>query len=226
MKRFFLVLCMFLSLTLTLSGCDCSSKKDIDYLNYVSELRSNVYQGKSQDYNLKASYGYKEFPYINDGKIGKKQEILTFELLDITNLDITYFLTFSHNECNYEKQFVLNNHQSVLTCEVEIKDFNTQNFTVSVGTLNEKQAVVLKSIVPDKSLDYKGAINSLIKNQPSLLEGYKNQDGEFCAEIYARILVKEGKAYWYIGIANGENSLKALLIDGANGEILAVREVF
>ncbi len=226
MKKIFLILSVVLALSVMLTGCDCSGKKEVDYLSHVSELRSEVYEGKSEDYTLKASYGFRETPYINDGKVGKQVYYLTFEMVNVTNLDLTYFLNFTHDGQTYEKQFNLNHHRSALFCEIEIKDFNENSFTVSVGTLKDMQEIVMQNAIPENSLDYKGAINSLIKSQPSLLDNYKDEDGDFCAEIYARILVKDGKAYWYIGIASGNGGLKAMLIDGKTGEILAVREVF
>ena len=226
MKKIILIFALVLASIFALSGCDCSNKKEIDYVNYVSELRSNLYEGKSDNYSLKASYGFKETPYQNDGKIGKKIYLLSFKLEKIENLEISYFLKFTHADKTYEKQFSLNHNKNALTCEIEIKDFTAQNFTVEVGTLQEKESVVMQSIIPKNALDFKGAIQALIKNQPSLIESYTNSNGEFNGEIYARILVKDGKAYWYIGIANGNGALKALLIDGMSGEVLAVREVF
>ncbi len=226
MKKIFLILSVVLCLGIMLSGCDCSGKKEVDYLSHVSELRSEVYEGSSKDYTLKASYGFRETPYINDGKVGKQVYYLTFEMNNVTNLDLTYFLNFTHDGQTYEKQFNLNHHRSALSCEIEINEFKENSFTVSVGTLNEKQEIIMQNAIPENSLDYKGAINALIKSQPALLDNYKDENGEFCAEIYARILVKDGKAYWYIGIANGNGGLKAMLIDGKTGEILAVREVF
>ena len=41
-----------------------------------------------------------------------------------------------------------------------------------------------------------------------------------------RIFVKDLKPYWYIAIANSENKLKAMLIEGFSGELLAVKDVF
>ena len=46
MKRIILVLSVILGLSITLVGCDCSNRKNVDYLNYVSELRYEVYEGK------------------------------------------------------------------------------------------------------------------------------------------------------------------------------------
>jgi hypothetical protein len=41
-----------------------------------------------------------------------------------------------------------------------------------------------------------------------------------------RVLVKDNHAYWYIGLCDTEGKLKALLIDGFDGKVLAVRDIF
>ena len=41
-----------------------------------------------------------------------------------------------------------------------------------------------------------------------------------------KVIVKDDKPYWYVGIASGGGNLKALLIDGFSGEVLAIREIF
>ena len=65
----------------------------------------------------------------------------------------------------------------------------------------------------------------LSSEQGALIETYKNENGEFSGEISERIIVKNEKPYWYVGLLNGKGGTKALLIDGLNGEILAVREI-
>ena len=41
-----------------------------------------------------------------------------------------------------------------------------------------------------------------------------------------RVIVKDQLPYWYVGFASGNEQLKALLVDGINGEVLAIREIF
>ena len=61
-----------------------------------------------------------------------------------------------------------------------------------------------------------------IQGKPVVLD----QDGNFNAELYMRVIVKDQLPYWYVGFASGNEQLKALLVDGINGEVLAIREIF
>ena len=70
------------------------------------------------------------------------------------------------------------------------------------------------------------ALDFLYSDQQNLIKAFCDEKGAFNAEIYARIIVKNDKPFWYIGIASGNNNLKALLIDGFSGKTLAIREIF
>ena len=112
----------------------------------------------------------------------------------------------------------------VLTLNVE--DFDQKSFTVQVGTLEHKEQVCLNSILPQNTMSAEKALQSLYKTQKEMVDGFYDEQGNFNAEIYLRVMVKNEKAYWYIGFASGNKKLKALLIDAVNGEVLAIREVF
>ena len=47
-------------------------KKTVDYFSYVSELRQNVFLAETEEFSLKIYTGFKESPYLADGK---KREI-------------------------------------------------------------------------------------------------------------------------------------------------------
>lgn len=224
MKKFTL---LFISLILSICSLGFIGCKNTSTLeNSLSELRYALYEGQVDDYLLKASYGFKESEYSNDGKVGKKIYLLSFSLLGKETDDKTYYITFEHDGKCFEGQFKLSPTRHVLTCQFEIDDFNEQSFSAKVGLIDDKKDVAFNSVIPKGTLSYKQALDCLEKKQSSLLENYKDSDGNFNAEIYQRIIVKDGKAYWYIGIANGNGRLKALLIDGKTGEVLATREVF
>ena len=84
----------------------------------------------------------------------------------------------------------------------------------------------MKSVVPTNTISYEKALDNLYNNQSHLINAYTDKDGNFNAEIYMRVVVKNDKSFWYIGIANGNNNLKALLIDAVTGEVKAIREIF
>jgi sialic acid synthase SpsE len=156
----------------------------------------------------------------------EQTKFLKFRLVGKQTDQATYIITFEHGGKTFEKAFSLSPNRHALTCEMQMDGFNLKEFTVSIGTYDQKESLTLKSVVPKDSFDYKSALKALEKNQAKLLDNYRNSDGVFTAEIYARVLVKEGKAYWYIGIASENGNIKALLIDAQKGEVLAIRDVF
>ncbi len=222
MKKIFCLLFAFFTLIFLFCGC----KKPLDLSVHVSELRSNVYQGESENYSVKACYGFKENPFINDGKVGNTVNLLQFRLIGKEMDSATYSITFSYQEKNFSENFKLNPITNTMTCDLEVDEFNLDEFTICISSAGKNENVVLKSVLPQNTINYKTALSHLVESQGALINHFSNADGVFIAELYVRLLVKDNKAYWYIGIASGNDNLKALLIDGLNGEVLAIRDVF
>ena len=222
MKKFItLFLAILCAVTLF---CGCKGGNPLE--KHVSELRSDVFYGQSENYTVKAGYGFKETPYNNDGTARSRQNLLTFRLLNKETDDVSYSLTTTINETQYKTVFKLNPVSHALTATIEIDGFNLKEFSVTINSGANTETITLLSQLPENTINYLTALNHLEKEQSELIKSYCDVDGNFNAEIYARILVKDGKPYWYIGIASGNENLKALLIDGVSGEILAIREIF
>ena len=81
------------------------------------------------------------------------------------------------------------------------------------------------SIIPEGVVDYKTALASLCESRKTLIDSYRNDYGVFEGEIHVRIIVKDDKAYWYVALINGEGVKKALLMDGVNCEVKAIRDI-
>lgn len=222
MKKFLVFLFPLLCVLTTFLACS----KEQTLTPCVSELRSAIYYGQSQTLTVKAGYGFKEQPFVNDGKVGKTVSTLSFKLIDKEIDDVTYNLSFKYLNNEYKGTFSLNPLTDTLTCSVEIYDFTLNQFTINIAFGSNNEEITLKSIVPNGTLTYDQALNFLQKNQSALVSHYTNSEGVFNAEIYIRILVKDDKPYWYVGLASGNEQLKAFLIDGFSGEILAIREIF
>ena len=97
---------------------------------------------------------------------------------------------------------------------------------MSILSGSAPEVITLKSILPKNTIDYKKALDFLYKDQQNLIKAFCDESGAFNAEIYARIVVKNDKPFWYVGIASGNGNLKALLVDGFSGKTLAIREIF
>jgi len=220
MKKLFIVLlCLFLTL-FTLS---CSKSNGL--VPFVSELRSNVYEGKTENLVVKAGYGFKESPYSNDGEVKEKTYALTFKIISDAPHDTAYTVSFDYDGNHFSQAFKFNPIAHSLTAIVEVENFNEKEFSIIIQSGNQTHNVTMRSTIPDGTIDYTTALSFLEKNQPELIKAFSDTDGNFNAEIRIRILVKDGKAYWYVGLGQPDR-LKALLLDGKTGEVLAIRDIF
>lgn len=223
MKRFIALFCITICSVLCLFSLSACTKKDT-LENYVSELRSNLYLGTLGDLNIKASYGFREVNQKNDGVASEKANLLTFKLLCNDDNRTSYKIKLTHNQTDYQADFKLNPVTDSVTAVMEIDGFDQNEFTVFLIKGSDKQEILMSSIVPKNAMDYKTALIKLKELQSPLLDNYTDQNGNFNAEIHARILVKDQTPYWYVGIVTN-NDVKALLMDGVSGEVLAVRKV-
>ncbi len=217
-----LLFCLTSLTTILFNGC----VKTNPLYDCVSELRLNLYQGSCEEFTLKAGYGYKEQPYDNDGAICQKVYQLNFRLMDKEMDNVTYKLTLKYDGQTYTGDFALDPISDAITTRFEINDFTADEFNVTLSYGGTDKEIIMKSIIPSGTITYKTVLDKIYQNESALIKAYTDQNGKITAEIYVRVIVKEQKPYWYIGFANGNGNLKAMLMDGFSGELLAIREVF
>lgn len=213
------------SVLLIVSAFLCGCKQENELTRYVSELRCDIFSCESEKYDISAAYGFKEEPFCNDGKVGTRVYRLSFTLKGAEAEAADRSIAMTYNGEEYKSAFNLNPLTGVLCAYMEIDGFSLKEFNAEIVTGAEKENVLFKSQLPDNTMTFSAALSSVEKNQPTLIQNYRNDDGEFTAEIYARVIVKDNAAFWYIGFAEGNDKLKAILVNGATGEILAVREI-
>ena len=222
MKKLLAFLLMFTLVITPLFGCKPEKGLEV----YLSELRSDLFEGKSQTYTIKAGYGFKETPFINDGVVGETVSALNFRLGGTIVDGATYTVSFTSGSETFNKDFSLNPITHSLTAAVEVDNFSAKEFTVSITSSGKTEEVVLKSVLPDQTITPTQALKYLSVNQADLINNYTDENGNLKAELYMRVLVKDDKPFYYLGIATGNDKLKALLVDGISGEVLAIREIF
>ena len=225
MKKLIKVICIVFCLcfgAFIFVGC----KAQNPLISSVSELRQDIFMGSNENFTIKGQYGFKENPYVNDGKASNRVYLLTFKLVDKEIEDVTYSISLDFNSFTYTSAFKLNPITHKVIAEIEIENFDLKEFKVKLCYGGNIEEIVMKSIVPADTISYEKALISLYTNQNNLISVYTDKDGNFNAEIYIRLVVKNDKSFWYIGIASGNNNLKALLIDGKTAEILAIRDIF
>lgn len=201
------------------NGC----KKEEPLLPFLSELRENIYEGETDGFKIKASYGFNETPKNLDGKPAKKRYVLSFTLSGAETSAVEYSISFDFGGTEYSGAFKYEPTEDRLAANFYIDDFSAKSFPVTLSFSSERREATLNSIVPDGTANYVEILSALREKQTAFIEDlYEN--GEFTAEIILRVIVKNEKAYYYVGIAK-ENYLKAFLMDGKTKEILAIREI-
>ncbi len=224
-KVFLPLFLLFFIISTLLAVAACNRRDNNRLCDYLTELRSDIFEGSSENYHIKAAYGFKESPFANDGIIGNKVYSLSFLLVDKEPDDVSRKIVFTFNDEEYRLDLKLNPLTDSITAATEIEGFNVKSFSVKIIAASETEEITLDSIVSKSAIGKERALEILAEKQSALIDAYKNENGVFIGEISERIIVKNDKPYWYIGLLNGKGGTKALLIDGLNGEILAVREI-
>ena len=209
-------------LSLFALGCDERSS----LTPYVSQLRCDTFYGENDSLKLKAHYGFIESPFVNDGKVGNCEYSLDFILSDKEVDNVAYSICFSFNGKDYEERFKLDPVKHLLTAKIPVDNFSKKEFSVTIKSGSNSTNITLNSLLPDGVLDYTAILLSLEKNQRALVNSFKDDLGNFNAEIYVRVLAKDNVPYYYVGFASGNDKLKALLVNALTAQVLAIREVF
>ena len=214
----------FVCMLILFSAFFCGCKTENHLVNYVSELRTDVFKGESENYRVVANYGYKETPFIADGTAKNKTYRLSFKLLDKETSEATFELSFSHGGKDYSSTFNFDPVSHSLLASVELDDFALKEFSICIANASNSETILMQSLLPKNTISFTSALDHVAKKQSKLIENYTDQNGNFTAEIHLRVLVKEQTAYWFVGIVKDGN-MKAFLVDGISGEILAMKEI-
>ena len=219
MKKLFALSLTLLTLFLCLTLTACKDKFTL--LDYVSVLNYDVYQAEYKGLTLTANYGYTEEPLVFDGKVGKTTYYLTVTL-PINEENITYKIKLVgvDGEWNFKHDL----HTATLKAKIPLSK-HLVKFDATVICESEQTTVNFTSIIPPNTLAPKDALKHLEKAQQTYVNSYM-KDGIFTAEIILKLSVFKNSAYYYVAISDSDDNYKAMLINGATGELLAIRNVY
>ena len=218
-KRVCILLCIYLLLFSSFSLVAC--KKEIDYFQYVSDLRSNIYLAKTEEFSLKIYCSVKESPYTPDG-IPRE----TFSRIEaymvapdssktvhirIQNESSEFGGEMSHDSVRGEYYYFTSHtisNPSALTCHIQ---YGETEFSLTAS-----------SVLTENTLSPKQALQSLRQQHADVFSSLTDKYG-FSGEIHLRLLY-EGAPYYYFGIIDREGNCNAFLMNAQTGKVLAKRE--
>lgn len=193
-------------------GC----KKSVNYGDYVSEKRYDTYAYGDDNVDIKINLYMREAPFCADGIKGKVEftgEICvtlpqTYELVEVEFCGNYGEMNYSAVENNYTLDFCEWNADG--KCDVTITADGTKNVYQTESVLYEGVIGCERALdcVTEKNADY-----------------FKRLcDGDvFLGEIFIRLLYDEG-CYYYVGVCDRQGAVKAFLVDGEQGKIIATHD--
>ncbi len=216
MKKFVTFICIVFAACF-LGGCK-GCKESVNYLDYVSEKRTDIYLYSNDGLEIKIYLSEKEMPYCADGIKG-----------DVSKL-CEIFVTLPKN---YEE---VNIYVGGIDGEMNYKAADNLYYLSSSGcnVSGDSTAVTLKygetsAEFTAMNVKYKGvlscdeAASCIIEHESELFKSM-TENGVFLGEIYVRLLYDEA-CYYYVGICDRNGKITAFLVDGEKGKIIAKKEL-
>ena len=209
---------LFLPIVL-FSLCACKSK--VEYFDYVSELRSNIFLARNEDFSLRAYAVEKETPYSPDGikrETSKRTEILL--IAPSGERDCELFFTIDEHTYGGDMSFDNVRAEYYFSCTLDVSTLTAITFELHYGESVLK--LTANSVKTSTTLSPNDALRVLMKNENELFASLTDKYG-FAGEIYIRLLYEEAP-YYYIGVMDRKGNSYAFLLNATSGELLAKRQ--
>lgn len=201
----------------SLSAC----KKSVDYNDYVSELRGNIFLAETDGFFLRVYSVLKESPYATDG-IPQETSHRTEVYLVAPEGNEVCNLTFTVNGQEYGGEMSFDNVKAEysLSCTLDTSSADALPCRITYGT--QEIELTAESVLRNTTLAPKAVLQSLISTEQELFSSMTDKYG-FTGEIYLR-LIYEDSPYYYVGIIDRNGNVTAFLINAETGKILAKRQ--
>ena len=200
-----------------LSAC----KKELDYFDSVSELRSNVLLAEIDDFSLRIYAVEKEYPYEIDGikrDVSKRAE---FRLIAPSG-DAECNLSFVFNGETREGELSYDNVKAeyYYSCTLDISKATEIACTLTYGTT--QFTLCAKSVKTADTITPKEALNLVVDTDKDTFSALTDKYG-FAGEICIRLIYEESP-YYYVGVIDRNGKVTAYLLNAESGKILAKRQ--
>lgn len=224
MKTIFLKKRVLQTLTLLiLSICSFflfACKTKVNYFNYVSELRNNVFWAKTEEYSLRIYSVKKEVPYKTDG-IPKELSTRTEFYFLPSSGEKSCSLSFQIDGKDYGGEMSYDNVKAEYYYSCSLDTSALQKITCSITYDKEIVQLNALSVLTSSTVTPQSALQNVIHEEKELFNSMTDKYG-FAGEIYIR-LIYEDACYYYVGVIDREEKIHAFLLNAQTGKILAKR---
>ena len=206
-------------------GVLISCKNNLNLDGYISQLRLSVYEGENQNFKATIYAEKREVPFNADGIIGeiKNALIIKVEFLNGSPDDVN--ATISYGVEKYETALTYNPVSQKSSANIYVQNLPTlSSVNVEITSGDSSEKLTLSSVIFDNTITYTEALNSVVNANKEKMETLFSSSGG-AAEIHVRIILGDGKNYYYVGVVEKGGKTTAYLIDGEAGSVLAKKEI-
>lgn len=194
-----------------------SCKKSVNYGDYISENRKQVYLCKEDGYELKIFCSDRETPYSADGFKGNMTTVceVYYKCENSPESVVAEVEGFSG-----EMSYMSVTDSFYLSFSADIK--SAESLPVKL-TIDDKQTEIsARNVFEDGTIDASTALRCVTEYDKERFERLTERNS-FSGEIGIRLLYDEG-CYYYVSVCDREAHVKAYLVDGKSGRIITERE--
>jgi len=202
--------------------CVVGCKKKIDYFDYASEVRKNIFLAKTDTFSLRIYDSVKESPYASDGVPQERFSRLD-AYLHTPEGNKTVHFTFTFEEKNYGGEMSYDNVRGeyYYSASVPLSD-SVRSLPCTIRYGEEEYEMTANSVLTETTLSPREALHALQKYDNEVFSSMTDKYG-FAGEIYVRLLY-ESAPYYYFGVIDRQGKCIAFLMNAETGKVLAKRE--
>lgn len=208
-KLLSIALLLLILIATTLAGCS----KNIDFTDKISQLRTEIYYGKSDNLEI---YGYleqREYPFKADGKADALKNYLILKIDNNQTLSGSTKAKVVFDK-EYDVEFDFKPERDCFISTIEIENFPEKEFSIIFeNNGSDPISVKLNLATPQDMQSYKKALSACEKFAKDVLNDYRSKQISY--EVHIRIVNSLDSYYWYIAFCDSEYT-HAYLIDNKN----------
>jgi len=194
-------------------------RKNVDYLSYLSENRSNVFVASGDNYSLKIYAVDKEYPYCADGFVGEVTSRIEV-YFTVKNGGLPCNITIKNEDINGEMSYDSVDGSYYFSSPADFSTYSSVNLAIVHGS--DSFDISAPSVKTAETLSPTQIISKLCDASPDTFTAL-SADGDFAGEIYLR-LIYESAPYYYVGVVGRDKKTTAFLLDAVSGEVLATKQ--
>ena len=212
---FLIALCFFLPLLL--GGCT----QNVEYFDYVSELRNNIFLAEHGDLQLRIYSVTKEYPYAADG-VAHEQTARTEVYLLSPDGTKNYTFRLQNGGEEYGGELAYDNVKSEYFLSFTLDVSAEKELPCILTCGEEKISLTASSVLRNETLSPKDILSNVYTCAPEVFDSLTDKHG-FAGEIHLRLLYEDAP-YYYVGVIDRNGTIHCFLVNAANGKVLAQRK--